>query len=43
MVKFLKEWDGHQQDTNQLTNELQAEVLIKKGITESADGTVPNT
>jgi len=32
MVKFLKEWNGHQPDIYQYLGELRAEVLIKEGI-----------
>jgi hypothetical protein len=40
MVKFLNEWNGHQPDTYQYLDELQAEILIKKGIAEPIDGTM---
>ena len=40
MVKFLNEWNGHQPDTHQYLDELHAEILIKKGIAESIDGTM---
>jgi hypothetical protein len=30
IVKFLKEWNGHQPDTYQLIDELQAEILIRR-------------
>jgi hypothetical protein len=41
MVTFLKEWKGHRPDTYQYLDELQAEILIKKGIAKSVDGTMP--
>jgi hypothetical protein len=43
LMKFLKEWNGHspENSTYQLVDELQAEILIKKGIAESVDGTMP--
>lgn len=40
MVKFLSEWNGHQLDTHQYLDALQAEISIKKGIAESIDGTM---
>ncbi len=43
LMKFLKEWNGHspENSTYQYVDELQAEILIKKGIAESVDGTMP--
>ena len=43
LTKFLKEWNGHspENSTYQYVDEPQAEILIKKGIGESVDGTQP--
>jgi hypothetical protein len=41
MMRFLREWNGHRPDTYQLIDELQARLLIRDGIAETVDGSVP--
>jgi hypothetical protein len=43
LMKFLKEWNGHspENSTYQYMDELQARVLIRDGIAETVDGSVP--
>jgi hypothetical protein len=44
MVKFLQEWkgwNGHQPDNCQYLDELLVQILMKRGISKSVNGTMP--
>jgi hypothetical protein len=44
LIRFLKEWNGHSptNSIHQYIDELQAQILIRDGIAETIDGSVPD-